>query len=336
MADNQRLTTSGLPHGGRVRAASLRYGIPRSEWLDLSTGINPRGYPVVAMPPEVWQRLPEDDDMLLPAAARYYGSQDLLPVAGSQPAIQTLPQLRARCRVAVLSPGYAEHVAAWSRAGHEVIPVAAAHVDAAVTQCDVVVLIHPGNPGGEVFDRTQLDDWHARLVRRGGWLVIDEAFIDATPAASVIRPNMPSGLIVLRSLGKFFGLAGARVGFVAADAYLRSALGIMLGPWTIAGPSRFIATQALSDRVWQRRTREWLKQRSLELQTLLTDHGLAPDTGTALFQRVLSDDAGRWHEHLARAGIWTRIFDTPHSLRLGVTATDAEHARLRAALVAGQ
>jgi len=190
-----------LEHGGRLRQAARRYSIPSGEWLDLSTGINPRGWPVPAPPRIAWSRLPEDDDGLEAAARAYYGSRSLLAVAGSQAAIQALPRLRDRARVSVLHPGYFEHAHAWRCAGHQVISVTAERLDAAVAASDVLVLIHPNNPTGARFPVDELLAWQARLDARGGWLVVDEAFMDATPEAS-LAPFCPRfGLILLRSLG---------------------------------------------------------------------------------------------------------------------------------------
>jgi hypothetical protein len=112
-----------LEHGGRLRQAAQRYGIPLADWVDLSTGINPQAYPVPPLAPEVWQRLPETDDGLEAAAAAYYGSTHLLPVAGSQAAIQALPACFASGRVITLAPTYAEHPHAWR--GHALTAVPA-------------------------------------------------------------------------------------------------------------------------------------------------------------------------------------------------------------------
>ena len=233
-----------LEHGGKLLAAAARYGIEPASWLDLSTGINPAGWPVPSIPPAVWQRLPEQEDGLVDAAAAYYGSAGVLPVAGSQAAIQALPRLRDACRVGVPHPAYAEHAHAWRAAGHAVVAWdAAMGVDA----LDVLVLVHPNNPGGQIYARAELLDWHARLAVRGGWLLVDEAFIDATPEASLAGLCPRPGLIVLRSLGKFFGLAGARVGFVLAEPAVLGALEARLGPWAVSAPSRWVARAALAD-----------------------------------------------------------------------------------------
>jgi cobalamin biosynthetic protein CobC len=323
-----------LEHGGRLRLAAARYGIPLADWLDLSTGINPNGWPVPAIPAATWTRLPEDEDGLTEAAYSYYGTPVLLPVAGSQAAIQALPSLRAPCRVAVIHPGYAEHAHAWRRAGHAVTPVAAEDLDDAVPQSDVLVLIHPNNPTGARFPLDPLLHWHAGLAARGGWLVVDEAFMDAIPGESLARFCPRPGLIVLRSLGKFFGLAGARVGFVLAEPALLDRLHARLGPWTVTAPSRWVATQALADFSWQQTARQRLARDGERLASLLARHGLAPHGGCALFQWVCTPHAAELHDRLARRGILTRRFDDPPSLRFGLPGSEAEWMRLDAALQA--
>ena len=318
-----------LEHGGKLLAAAARYGIEQDKWLDLSTGINPAGWPVSAIPDAVWQRLPETEDGLLETAAAYYGCTSVLPVAGSQAAIQALPRLRAACRVGVPHPAYAEHAHAWRAAGHAVVAWdAAMGVDA----LDVLVLVHPNNPGGQTYTRAELLDWHARLAARGGWLVVDEAFIDATPQESLADVCPRPGLIILRSLGKFFGLAGARVGFVLAEPRLLAALNKLLGPWAVSAPSRWVARAALADTAWQQVARVALPAAAARLAALLGDHGLAPSGGTALFQWVRTPDAADWHERLARQGILTRLFADPPSLRFGLPHHETDWTRLATAL----
>lgn len=322
-----------LEHGGRLRAAALRYGIPETDWLDLSTGINPNGWPVPSVPGEIWQRLPQDDDELKAAAQGYYGTTKLLPVSGSQAAIQSLPMLRAPSRVALVAPCYAEHAHAWQRQGHEVVGVPATEILQAGATAQVVVIVNPNNPTGKLFGRDELLDLHAQLAERGGWLIVDEAFMDTTPEHSLASVCPRPGLVVLRSLGKFFGLAGARVGFVLAEENILQPLAELLGPWTIAAPSRHVATRALRDTAWQRAARETLLPSSQRLAELLREHGLPPSGGSSLFQWVCCADAASVHEQLARLGILTRLFEQPASLRFGLPCDETQWARLSAALI---
>lgn len=321
-----------LEHGGRLHRAAAQYGIPLARWIDLSTGINPQGWPLPPIPREIWTRLPEDEDGLEAAAGDYYGCPALLPTAGTQAAIQALPALRERSRVAVLAPAYAEHAQAWRHAGHDVVTTDAAALTDAADAADVVVIVNPNNPTGERFGVDALLALHARLSARGGWLVVDEAFIDMTPAQSLAAHTARDGLVVLRSPGKFFGLAGARAGFVLAAAPLLARLRERLGPWTVAAPTRWLLQRAFADRAWQTQARARLAADGARLRDLLQRRGLAVSGGTDLFQWVQLFDAAEWHGALAREAVLTRRFDAPASLRFGLPADETAWERLDAAL----
>ncbi|SEO41917.1 L-threonine O-3-phosphate decarboxylase [Luteibacter sp. UNC138MFCol5.1] len=335
-----------LEHGGRLARAARRYGVPVEAWLDLSTGISPFAWPVTSMPAAAWHRLPEEDDGLADAARAYYGTAHLLPVAGSQAAIAALPRLRAPSRVAVIAPGYAEHAHAWRQAGHAVTTLPWADLRERAGEFDVVVLIRPNNPTGEWLGTSDILACHdivgAHLGATGAratlpreqeipWLIVDEAFIDTRPDDSV-TPHARDGLIVLRSVGKFFGLAGARAGFVAAAPAILDALAEMLGPWTLSGPTRHVVTRALNDRVWQASARECLRHAAARLATLLGRHGLNPDGGSDFFQYVRRHDAAVIADRLTRHAILVRVFDDPSALRFGLPGDDAAFARLDRAL----
>lgn len=321
-----------LEHGGQIRQAALRYGILPEDWLDLSTGINPLGWPLPAIPPECWRRLPEPDDGLELAARGYYGCASLLAVAGSQAAIRALPDLRSPCRVGVLAPTYAEHALAWTRGGHHVESLASAEIEDRLDRLDVLVLVNPNNPTGTRFAPEMLLAWHRRLAARGGWLIVDEAFMDATPEDSLAPHAGAEGLVVLRSLGKLFGLAGARVGFVLAWPELLVRLNETLGPWPVAHPARHVARLALADETWQVDERLRLTRESTRLNELLGRHGLPPAGGTALFQWVKCERALAVRDGLAQKGILVRCFDSSLGLRFGLPGGETEWIRLEQAL----
>lgn len=314
-----------LEHGGKLAAAAREYGIPLERWIDLSTGIHPIGYPVPPIPATCWHRLPEDEDGLYQAAADYYGTPQLLPCAGSQAAIQALPSLRSPCHVGILGLTYAEHAHAWQRGGHAVSIIETADPG---PDFDVLVLANPNNPTGRLVPAEVLLAWHAALASRGGWLVVDEAFMDVTPEFSLAAHAGLPGLIILRSLGKFFGLAGIRAGFVLAWNELLEQLREQLGPWTVAHPTRWLSKLVLTDDAWQSQQRLWLAQQSQLLADLLTRHGLQPSGGTALFQWVESPDAAEIHQRLARLGILTRLLPASSSLRFGLPADERSWAKL--------
>jgi len=317
-----------LEHGGRLRRAARTYDIPLGDWLDLSTGLAPWPWPLPEIPASAWARLPEPEDGLVEVACAYYRAPAALPVAGSQAAIQALPTLRAPCRVGVLAPCYAEHAQAWRRAGHELLELNEEQVAAGLESLDVLVVVNPNNPTGQQLPPVRLLDWHTQLERRGGWLVVDEAFMDPTPGASLAQFSDLPGLIVLRSFGKFFGLAGMRLGFVLAASDLLARLDEHLGPWTVNGPSRHLARQVLADVAAQARQRQALLQAGDRLATLLAAHDLPPSGGCALFQLLRRSDAAALHEHLARQAIHTRLFPDLDALRFGLPADEQGWQRL--------
>ena len=333
-------------HGGRIAQAARQYGIPVGDWLDLSTGINPRGYPVPAVSAAAWQRLPEDDDELAVRAAACYGVSDaaqLLPIAGSQAAIQGLPRVLGReraLRVALAGLTYNEYVHAWKRAGHGVSTHACTALPEAAAQADVVIACNPNNPTGETLAPATLLRMRDTLATRNGCLLIDEAYADAEPAGSVIPAFEQHGwqqAIVLRSIGKFFGLAGARIGFAIAEAPLLQSLGEELGPWPIAGPARAVATCALADSTWQRNSRGFLADMAGALDQLLRRTLALEPSGTPLFRWFEHSRAEALHAHLARAAVLVRLFQaTPvnslPSLRIGLPADATQLARLSRAL----
>jgi cobalamin biosynthetic protein CobC len=321
-----------LEHGGNLRDAALRFGRPRADWLDLSTGLNPDGYPAPALDADAWHRLPEPSPELLDAAQQYYNAPLTLPVAGTQAAIQALPRLRERCRVTVSAPSYAEHAHHWALAGHHLSEIAFAELDAQVERSDVMVVCNPNNPTGAAIASAQLLDWSDRLAARGGWLVVDEAFGDATPHLSVAPWSDRSGLIVLRSLGKFFGLAGVRLGFVAAEPRLLLRLSDLLGPWSVSGPAQRIGCAALNDRLWQDDTRRKLLAQGTRLHGLLRARGIRA-AGTSLFQWWPEPQAEAFWQHMAQHGVWVRLFTRgAGGIRLGLPPDEAGWKRLEQAL----
>ena len=319
-----------LEHGGKLREAARRYG--RSDWLDLSTGLNPNGYPAPALTADAWHRLPEHDPALLEAAQRYYGAPRMLAVAGTQAAIQALPRLRQSSRVVVASPSYAEHLHHWSQHGHQTIAIPYGELDAAVASAEVVVVCNPNNPTGAFVPRATLLRWAEALAARGGWLVVDEAFADTDGAHSLADATQASGLVVLRSVGKFFGLAGVRLGFAAAPDDILEPLADMLGPWAVSGPAQQVARAALEDKTWQRTTQDQLHAAGSRLRKLLASQGIASN-GTALFQGWPEPHAEEFHDHMARRGIWVRLFrEAARGIRLGLPPDQAGWRRLELAL----
>jgi cobalamin biosynthetic protein CobC len=262
----------------------------------------------------------EDDDGLEAAARSYYGADSLLAVPGSQAAIQWLPRLLPPGRVALHEPMYNEHPAAWQAAGHVCV--------AWTASADYAVLCRPNNPTGRVLPRDELLQ-RARAVR---WLVVDEAFIEAEAIESMI--GAAENILVLRSLGKFFGLAGVRLGVLIGHPELLARLAAALGPWAVSHPARWAARLALTDAHWQSEQRLRLQTAAARLAALLRACDLGEASGTALFQYVPTERAAEFHDVLARRGILVRLFASPAALRIGLPRRAEDWHRLQAAFAA--
>ncbi|WP_281648174.1 threonine-phosphate decarboxylase CobD [Parendozoicomonas sp. Alg238-R29] len=325
-----------LTHGGKLREASQKYNIPLEQWLDLSTGVNPRCYPVPNIPMAAWNRLPEDDDGLVDAACEYFQCSSLLPVAGSQAAIQALPLVRRQLfpeskTVAVPSVGYREHRNAWGKHDYEVLLYNGEPTAEQLDKADVVLVINPNNPTGHRVDASALMDWHTVLAERNSWLVVDEAFMDCTPEFSISHKTPLTNLVVLRSIGKFFGLAGIRMGFVLAQQDVLSSIQEHLGPWTVPGPIREIGKTALGDTAWQKSNRQFLGQASERLHNLL-EGTFEKLNSTLLFTSVKVNNAQKLHHDFCGSGIFTRLLDEKDGLRFGLPEKESDWAQLEQAL----
>ncbi len=328
---------SAPTHGGRILDAAAHFGIPEEEWLDLSTGISPFSYPVPPLPGSVWQCLPDHQyRKLLCVAYNYYGSQSLLAAPGSQFFIETLPLLWPTSKVAILSPTYQEYAYQWSRQGHHVLELTQETIERDLEQYDVLVVVRPNNPTTEQIDLIQLRDWQQRLAKRGGWLIVDEAFIEpllADGEPSLIAPEPLDGLIVLRSVGKFFGLAGIRLGFIWSTPELLAQIEAKQLLWHLSGPTVWAGIHALQDRCWQSRTCEKIRTASTRLQKLLQSKGYNVQNG-GLYCYIPHQQARTIYESLAQRSILVRLFEQPAALRIGLPAQEADWQRLSTALSA--
>lgn len=325
-------------HGGNLSAAATATGRPRAQWLDLSTGINPRPYPIPAIPADAWTRLPEaaEQAALTDAARAAYDVAEgaaVVAAPGTQALIQWLPLLRPRGRVGVVGPTYGEHATAWARAGHAVENLDRLPAPDDARAPDVVVVVNPNNPDGRRHHPDALLALAEAQGARGGWLVVDEAFADVAPEVSLCGRAVGEGLVILRSPGKFYGLAGLRLGFAVTGPEVAARLSDNLGPWAVAGPALTVGAAALGDLAWRDATRGWLADQAAALDGVLREAGLTLLGGTALFRLAEAPDAGAVFERLAGAGVLARPFSYSSTwLRLGLPGDDAGLARLAEAL----
>ncbi len=323
-----------LPHGGNLAAARRRFPGAPEPFLDLSTGIAPGAYPLPSLPPEVFTRLPEPADhaALCALAARRWGvpaGARVVAAPGTQILLPMIAALQQPGEARILGPTYAEHARAAALAGHAVREVPALE---ALTPATVVTVVNPDNPTGRVLPFAVLEALAAAQRAAGGLLVVDEAFLDADPSLPSALPLVPGGgVMVLRSFGKFHGLAGVRLGFAVAAEDIAARLEALLGPWCVAGPALHAGLAALADEGWAAAQREHLRAATGRLDAVVAAAGLTVLGGTPLFRFVAAPPGTG--ERLGRAGVLVREFPHwPDRLRLGLPRDEAGFARLAAAL----
>ncbi len=286
-------------------------------------------YPLPSLPQDAWTALPTaaaTARLLTAAGAAYRSQAPMLAVAGAQAAIQLIPKLVAPARARILARTYNEHAAAFRSAGWQVDEVT---TPAALEGADLAVVVNPNNPDGKNHTPEDL----LRLASRVGRLVVDESFADARHDLSLAAKAGQGRLLVLRSFGKFYGLAGARLGFILGSESDIATLAEMAGPWPLSGPAIAIGTAALSDHSWAEATITRLRTDAARLDVLAQSAGWKCVGGTELFRLYDTPDAVAAREKLARRQIWTRMF--PYSdrwLRLGLPGQPAEWDRLATAL----
>ena len=316
-------------HGGNLDAAMKVFGGDVSDWIDLSTGINPCSYPVPTISAHGWDALPTKSDIarLVSAAKSAYQSDwACIPTAGATAGIQMVPQLLNAGTARVLVPTYNEHAASFRTAGWQVSEVSAF---SDLNGSDLAVVVNPNNPDGNTYTPDELRE----LAKTCGTLIVDESFGDPLPKLSLLSEKAAENIIVFRSFGKFYGLAGLRLGFVLASQTIVDQLSEMTGPWPVSGPAIEVGTKALLDNDWQQETTARLIEDADRLDEFAERFGWSTVGGTTLFRLYKTPDANAAQRHLADNQIWSRIF--PYSaywIRLGLPHGEKQWNQVRNAL----
>ncbi len=306
-------------HGGGLDAAVAMYGGTRATWVDLSTGINPVPYSPPQLTSDAWSALPDQKmaDKLACAARSFWripDEADILAAPGASSLIAQIPRLAPVGSVCIPAPTYNEHAASFVAQGWRVVSDQSASAQ---------VLVHPNNPDGKLW-------WTPDIT--APFAIIDESFCDVMPDHSLITHATRPGTLILKSFGKFWGLAGLRLGFAIGDPDLIARLRDMLGPWPVSGIALEIGAAALDDETWAQTTRVRLERDATRLDALMQERGAKPLGGTSLFRLYRVDDAAEWQSRLARHHVWSRIFPYASDwLRLGLPAPH-HWAQIEAAL----
>jgi len=324
-------------HGGRLGAARAAYSQAPQPWIDLSTGINPKSYPAPRARGVTLNRLPDTAELgrLEAVAAAAFGVSDprrVVATGGTEPALRLLPYVLGQRVAVVAGPTYGSHADGWERAGVPSRVVPDSQLEDSIADQAALVVVNPNNPDGRVISHERLRRLHDAAAARGGVLVVDEAFAEVTPESSVADiagGNEAQHLVVLRSFGKFYGLAGLRLGFVVGAPELMARIRSVIGDWPVSVDALAAGLAAYADREWAERMRVQLARSARRLDELLGRYGFEVVGGTSLYRLVRADDAPMRFERLAAAGILTRPFQHDRSLlRFGLPGTADAWRRL--------
>ncbi len=324
-----------LHHGGALDLVKAMFPDAPEPWLDLSTGINPHAYPFDPPSKEAITHLPTRSafEKCKAVMARVYGAptKAILPTPGSEIVIRLLPTLLQGEKIAVPLPTYGDHVEVWQNAGRQVVQVS--NPLETTDNADIVIVCNPNNPDGRRWSVEELRRCALQIAQQGKWLIVDEAYADLAPDQSVAHLAGQPGLIVLRSIGKFYGLAGLRLGAVLAPQEVLQSLEELLGVWAVSGPALEVGARALDDDEWAKQTRQNLNNMRNSVDTVLDHAGMKVFGGTDLFRYVEVADAEQVWRRLAEQGIYVRPFSwSDKHLRIGLPKCEAELQRLARAL----
>jgi cobalamin biosynthesis protein CobC len=328
-------------HGGQLGVARSLFPDVPQPWMDLSTGINPRSYPAPRASQRSRNRLPEPTELarLEALAAPTFGVDDptrVVATAGTECALRLLPQILNLKAAVIVGPTYGSHADAWTRAGALTQTIGLDEVPSHAERAVGLTIVNPNNPDGRIVERARLLELHDSLARHYGTLIVDEAFADVAPEISVAAEAGTTAaprLVVLRSFGKFFGLAGLRLGFIVAARPLAATIRGLIGEWPVSSDAIAAGLAAYADRRWADRERDVLQRAAQRLDRLLALSGFELAGGTALFRFARAADARERFERLLAAGILVRPFDfAPDLLRFGLPRGRDQWRRLAAAL----
>lgn len=336
-----------LVHGGQLSKIAKQFNRPENQWLDLSTGIAPVAYPIPEIKLHYWQDLPTTKPGLIQAAKNYYRANNIVVTNGSQALIKALPSLyldnknldkSSEITVYIPQVGYKEHEQAWRNTSKNLTHLSHICVKIeyystelpaieSLTKNCILVVINPNNPSGTYFNKETLCQYQNRISKLDGLLVIDEAFADVFPhEQSMCSETGKGNLLVLRSFGKFFGLAGIRIGFACCCQTWKARIEEALGPWQVNGPAQAVAENALLDHDWQAQQRQRLsllrEQLEQVLKTAFPDNIVKHITGCDLFLTVYFSKQGiaeKLYHQLCLQAIYCRLTDEKDSLRFGIT-----------------
>ena len=309
------------PHGGDIWGASRETGLGLDELIDFSASINPAGPSARA---RAAFRAAFDDSAAYPdpssaelvgALSEFYNvaPSNILPANGSTELIHLAPRVFAPTRALIVEPAFSEYRAALRLTGAKIETLELKEADGftldtgvlmraiADKRPEMVFIANPANPTGALTGKDALTELASFCEKRAMVLVVDEAFADFAEEESVKElVGDHKNLIVVRSMTKFFAIAGLRLGFIFAHERTVAKFSKALPPWSVNTPASRAGAASLTDARYIESTRAWLKsERAFLLKGLSSITGLKAYEPGANFIMIKIQNGGPGAKELA-------------------------------------
>ncbi|MGV8058796.1 MAG: threonine-phosphate decarboxylase CobD [Smithellaceae bacterium] len=316
-------------HGGNVEEISRTFGLKEDYLVDFSSNVNP-----FTLPPSISQvikskirdisRYPDKESLKLKTALGKHlniGVEHIVVGNGSVDIIYRAVYALKPASGLILLPAFGEYEKALSSVGAKIrylLPKGRGNfvfsTEEIVKNCDevdIVFLCNPNNPTGMLISRKDLEYLAEKLRKKKTMLVLDEAFIDLTEEHSLIDlASKSSNLLVLRSLTKFFGLAGLRLGYAVGNSALIKRLQNSGQPWPVNVFAQATGEVLLQDEKFRNKSkRKLLQERDFLYRHLCRSKGLKPFQSSANFILAKIEgplSSGQLQSRLIKCGLLIR------------------------------
>jgi threonine-phosphate decarboxylase len=316
-------------HGGDLWTAQESFGLPKEQFLDFSSNMNPLGpHPIVEeLMVNHWKDIVKYPDPavreLKTALSRKYdiSPESILVGNGAAELIDLIVRVLQPDITGLATPSFSEYEEAIQKSGGSVHDLELHAKTSFVLQktalmeasmkSDLLFLGHPNNPTGKLIPQMLLD----QLADSGKPLILDEAFIDFTAdekeRSMLRRAAIQPDLYVIRSMTKFYSIPGIRLGFIVAHPNRIRELAKLQVQWSVNYLAQLIGAAVLDDHAFERATHEWLRTEKPWLTDQLEQLGLEvvrSDVNFLLF--AFSEESGidvkQAQKHMGAQGILIR------------------------------
>ncbi len=318
-------------HGGNIREIAKRYGLKPEEIIDFSASINPLGMSkrarkaVVERVDSILHYPEQFAEGLTLEAARFYGVPNdcLIASNGSTELIYLIPRAFKPKKALIINPTFSEYKNALKIAGCGIDYFLMLEEDGFRLRVDplkrvlkggynILYICNPGNPTGTLIQKSDILDIVDNSLSHDTLCIVDEAFIDFAEEESVKREAVErSNLIVLRSMTKFFGIPGLRIGFAIGNKERIGEMMVYKEPWSVNALGSIAAIEGLGDTEYIEESRRYVAKERYHLFSALKEiQGLKsfPSSANYILLKIKRDgvDADSLAATLAKEGILIR------------------------------